>query len=634
MTTPRAAAWCPAIVLALVALAVCQIGGGGIGCSAQETAEGVQLGTAFPAPEKANGEIADIVVFKNQYAFVRRYYSLKEGNVLRIGEVPNAVFGTFFALADPDKAEVTSVAAEFVEAQREVDCTDIEDIMLANVGKQMKLFLSSGPNPTVVGTLQKVLVQGAEEEPGSTGKTTDREETITYSTWYPYWWDYPWWGPHWSSRSMTSTVVSQPPTSRAPAAVHYAVQTDEGLLIVESTDISSVMVLDEKPELSFKMKGKAKQLSISVRRKAEGPVVIAMVYLVKGMNWFPSYRLDLSGEETAELVMHGVIENDLGPLHGAHVRLAAGVPHFFRQECLSPLTLESIVESGANRASSIQQQVFYGARGDWASNAAQVAGDYQPIERPAGAGQPEADTAFAGANEDLFLYDCGKLELAAGARAKLLLHQAKIKYRDIYTWEYNFDRAAAELYRKHSGNQLPANEEEARRVWHSLVLENNTGFPWSTGVASVFKNGQIIAQERLTYTPSGSQNELKLTVATDIMNRTSEEELARKQNVRLEDGCDYVRVSDKFSMELTNLKREAVTVRVKRWVHGTVEKAEDAKVSLASRGEYPSWWNWNYGYNYYGWWSRFNPLTVVEWEVKLEPGKNRTLTLERFYFFR
>lgn len=603
------------------------------GCPAQEARDPVQLGDAFPSPERATGEIADVVVFKNRYAFVRRYYLLKEGDSLRIGEVPNAVFGTFFALADPDKGEVTSVTAEFVEAQREVDCLDMRDIILANVGKRMRFTLKSGSGATLTGVLQKVLVQGGEAENGSSTSATDREETVTYSTWYPYRGFYPWWEPYWSSGTATRSVSSvySPATPRPAAVVHYALQTSDGLAIIDSADVGSVLVCDEKPEMTFTMKGKAKQLTVAVKRKKSGPVVVAVVYLVQGMNWFPSYRLNLSGEDEAQMVMTGVIENDLGPLHGAHVRLAAGVPHFFRQEYLSPLTLENIVATGGDprSPSALQQQVFYGGRADvWASNA-QIASDYTAGQRPAA--QPETETAPDGANEDLFLFDAGVMDFAKGARAKILLREAKVRYRDIYTWDMNFDRAAMDCFARSSGNRVPATEEEAKRVWHTLELENNTASPWSTGVASVFRNGQIIAQERLTYTPPGARNELKLTVATDIMNRTTEEEVSRTGGIRKEDGGDYWRVSDKVSMVLTNVKREAVTVRVKRWVYGEVTAAEGAKTQRLALGETPEAWRWGY---YWGWWVHLNAVTRVEWEVKLEPGETRTLTAERSYFFR
>lgn len=601
--------------------------------SATVSSESVQLGDGFPPPERAKGGIADVVVFKNGYAFVRRYYLLEEGDTLRIGEVPNAAFGTFFALAEVDKAEVISVRTEFVEAQREVGCSDIRDVVLANVGKRLKFGMRSGNAPTVVGVLRKVLVAGGEGDADESQRTTSREETVVHTTWDPYWWYYPWWRSYSSRTERTlSTVASQPPSVGLQKDVYYAVETSEGLLIINSADVASVLVIDDNPQLTFKMKGRAKQLTIQVRRKMQGPVVIAVVYLVKGLNWIPSYRLVLSDDEKASFIMTGIIENDLGELRGARIRLAAGVPHFLRQEHLCPLTLENVVASGegCQRCFSFQRQVFYGARGrEWLCNASQVAGDFRPIQQPSDKIQLE-DTP-SGYNEDLFLYDCGVLDLAAGARVKLLLRAVDIKCRDLYVWEYDFDRAAMECYSKHSGRDLPAIEEKDRRVWHVLVLENSTDFPWSTGVATVFKNGLAIAQERLTYTPPGSQNELRLTVATNIMNRSTEEEFSRVENQRLGDGYYYTRVNDRIIMTLTNLKREPVKIRVKRWVYGTVDKVEDAKVTRLSRGEMPKWW---YSGWYWGWWLWYNPFSTVEWEVELKPGECKTLTVERHYFFR
>lgn len=600
--------------------------------------QSVELGDSFPEAAEANGEIRDLVVFKNGHAFVRRYYTLGRGDTLRIGTVPDAVFGTFFALADPEAGEVTSIQTEFVEARREIDCASLRDVILANVGKRLKFTCRDGGLCT--GILAKVLTHGGGDESASPARSVGSEETITYSTWHPNWSWYPWWGPYASTRSTSVTRPATPPPA-LPVEVSYAIQTPEGMQILEAADVKSVLVLDAAPKMTFSMEGKARQLTVKVRRKREGSIVMAVVYLVKGVNWIPSYRITLPDEgEKAGLALHGILENDLESLRGARVRLAAGVPHFFRQEFLSPLTLEDVVASGGDAQSprSLQRQVFYGARGDmfqnWASNASQVAGDFRAI----GGGGPsggEAPTApLEGANEDLFLYDAGVPDLARGARAKILVRSAEVPFHDLYTWEITLDRAARDNYKRSTGSDLPGNDEESSRVWHALVLENRGDFPWTTGVATVFRKGQILAQERLTYTPAGAENELKLTVATDILNRMSDEEVNRSGNVRLDDGNTYYRMDERLSMHLSNLKREKVRVRVRRVVFGTVDATTDGKVKPLASGETPSWWGHGYSWYGWGWWGRYNPLTTVEWDLDLAAGEPRTLTVDRHYFFK
>ena len=93
-------------------------------------------------------------------------------------------------------------------------------------------------------------------------------------------------------------------------------------------------------------------------------------------------------------------------------------------------------------------------------------------------------------------------------------------YDDLYTWDIA-DFVENAQYRP----QPPDNETQD--VWHTIRFTNTSKQPFSTGVATIFKDNQIIGQDTMRYASPGGKAELQITKAMDVSADQLEEEISR-----------------------------------------------------------------------------------------------------------
>ena len=102
-------------------------------------------------------------------------------------------------------------------------------------------------------------------------------------------------------------------------------------------------------------------------------------------------------------------------------------------------------------------------------------------------------------------------------------------------------------------------------------------------------------------------------------------------------GHDYRRIDMQGAIALTNKKREAVEVEVRRSVLGLAGEADSGGVAVQqSLAELwtdtprPEWWSW---WNFPYWWYHWNGLARFEWKLRLEPGATVKLGATWHYYW-
>jgi hypothetical protein len=353
-----------------------------------------------------------------------------------------------------------------------------------------------------------------------------------------------------------------------------------------------------------------------------------LIYFGPGIRWIPTYRVGIGDNENADIVMQAEILNEAEDLSEVAVNLVVGVPNFRFKDVVSPLSLEArltnplqaaapqlMSQSMSNVALMSQQRLGY------------VYDSGEEESRPSGAGVPAVPSELAtGGSQDLFVYKIPSLSLDRGERAAIPLVSVKAPFRHIYTWDVRLTRSGAEAVSgggKHSSPvKLSKNE-----VWHQIESENTSDVPWTTGAALVMDDYLPIAQELLTYTAIGDKNRLPLTVAVDIRGEYEEEEIGRDMRAGRFDGHEYVKLSKKGTLRVTNYKKESADLLIKCQFGGNATKASDEgeiKITDFSSGD---WQNFRGS-------SALTGHSTIEWELTLEPGETKEVTCEYYYYLR
>jgi hypothetical protein len=163
------------------------------------------------------------------------------------------------------------------------------------------------------------------------------------------------------------------------------------------------------------------------------------------------------------------------------------------------------------------------------------------------------------------------------------------------------------------------------KVWHQYELTNSGTAPWTTGAALILKNNLPLGQELMTYTPPGAKTLLPVTVAVDMTGDLQEKELGRTVNALRLDGYEYSLIQKRATISIDNFRKEKSTTRVTFTVTGKADKAtEGGKIEINDRRA-----NVNVGDI-----SRANNESTVSWDLVVEPGTCKVLTVDYTYYSR
>jgi len=306
--------------------------------------------------------------------------------------------------------------------------------------------------------------------------------------------------------------------------VHLRTARGQEVVPVKSIRRIRGAALKTQGTVTHRQVSRTKRLIFSVGEALAGQeVTLDLIYVRPGVRWVPSYRLEEVGDGSeVVLSLQGELYNDAEPLRDTHVDLVVGVPNLRFKDVVSPLTLESTIRRTINASAHLRNDFDNNMLMN--SNVAQV---YDPRGGSAGAagGVMELPSSLTATQQkDLTLYSAGRLTLGKGSRATLPLWRQTVVKEDMFSFDYHPVRGAAK--RRLSPGQSPL-EIERKPVWRKFSLRHRGELAWTTGPVLMLRDGMPLAQELLTYTPSGGSALIPVTVAVNIRGRHESEELAR-----------------------------------------------------------------------------------------------------------
>jgi len=507
-----------------------------------------------------------VTLFKNGYGVVTARADLPGAGGVRIAELPKSTLGSFW-LGWSGDTRISEIVARHALVSDTQPAGSIPELLQANVGNEVSLLIS---NEWVTGTIRAIPQPHTKPQPQ----------------------------PQPAHRG--NHAIFPPPR---PVGDTLLLETADRLEVIRISHIQR-LGLPRDAATDYTQHREEPALDFTVTQPGEDPT-LWVEYMASGIAWSPSYRVDISNDQTATLTAKAVIVNDLLDMHRVDVELVTGYPHLQHADSTSGFWLEPL-------QTFLQGMRERDQRRDMTANIMMQQRAYASNFAGAGAGVPAAPVGGE-ATEDLYFYQLPDVTLARGERGYFPLMTVSVPYEHCYTWDIPDYVDDNNRYQQQS-------DDKPEVVWHAINLKNTTDQPWTTAPGQTTKSGRLLGQDTLHYTPVGADTDLRITQALAIVAEQSEFEVERQRDAERFHGYRYDKVTVRGELAITNRKGTDVTVRITKQLSGEVESAEgDPQVHRLGTGL-----------------RRVNPRSELVWTVpvKADPEQPVKLTYRYTVFVR
>ena len=531
------------------------------------------LETAAP---QAQVKLRQVALFKNGLGFFVSEVTVPEKqNSFRIVPFGAASHGTFW-VSYPPKVKLESLTAKEIESEELVEAVTIPELLRANVGRKVSLAFD---DKQIVGVIKHFAEQRQRPTPSPYAPGRPEQTPAGY-------------------RGYTSWDLT-------PSRL-MIIETEQAEVAIDPQNVRKIEFLGGKMKRSFEQKKKVVELQVRlsgrVPRKA-----LTLSYLAKGITWAPSYIVDITEDDKAQVSAKAVVINEVCDLDDVTIQLVTGFPHLQFADVVSPLALkenlaqflQSLVKGESERGRpGVMSQVMYQAGGIGGYGG----GGYKELF------MPEYGAAEAGkVAEDLFLYPVENVRLKKGQVGYLPLFTESVPYKHIYQWkipDYVNEEERYSYDRRREQEREPDEE-----VWHCLRLENTTKVPWTTAPAETVKEGLILGQDTLKYTPAQGETTLRITRAMSVKAEQLELETERKRDAAQLYGRHYDLITVEGKLSVTNFQPKAITLEITKTLSGEVKSSQPkVKIEKQARGL-----------------RQMNAVLKLTWTIQLKPGEQKQL---------
>jgi len=530
-----------------------------------------QAGAAESAAPLQALEVRQLSLFKNGLGFFVGQVACPEAQTsLQIALPVAPSHGTLW-VSYPADLPLAGIVAGQVDSVESVEAVTIEEMLRANVGRRVRL-----------------MVQDKEITGRITYVARDRGPLVPN----PY-------GPGRESVEYASGRIWQPPAL-------ITLETDNGELSLNSGTVTQMTVTDGPANRRVAGQGRSAILRVRLKSPAHGQR-LTVSYLAKGVTWAPSYMVDLSDEQRVLLSAKALIIDDACELRDVEAHLITGFPHLQFADVVSPIALK---QNLAQFLQALSSGTSERGRPDILSNVMTQRVAYSGM---GGMADQEAMPAYGAAEagitaEDLFLYPAGRLDLGKNEVAYVPLFTEAVSCKHIYQWDIPDTVGPEGDYPPGARAGRSAGGEE--EVWHSLRLTNATRVPWTTAPAETVKNGALLGQDTLPYTPTGSAATLRITRAVGVRAEQRELEIDRKREAVQMYGTRYELVTVRGELSIVNSQSKPIDLEITKTLSGEVKSSEpQARIDRLAAGL-----------------QRMNGLVKLTWNLQLGPGEKKEMS--------
>lgn len=335
-----------------------------------------------------------------------------------------------------------------------------------------------------------------------------------------------------------------------------------------------------------------------IRIRAAGPsnAKLYTISLEKGASWAPGYAVELQEDMKLKLTGKATIINETLDLKDVEARLITGFPNIRFIGSEDPFTSTQGLFQFINGLGAAPGTMGGGAMSQNVGRAREA--DARDMEMGFDVMNPSSLEGFQA--EDLFFYRQPNVTLKPSERGYYMMFEGEGKYEQYFTADLN---AWTDL------NRQPDANSEGGDVWNTIEFTNPIKQPLTTAAATVFKDGEILGQDMMTYTSVGGKAVLKITKALDIKVKSSSEVVDRRPStIKDKDGrVIYDIVTIKGRIDAISLRPKAVDVRLSYTLDGDVKATDPAGTASKTTVNL----------------SQINPRSVIKWKADLQPGKKQ-----------
>jgi hypothetical protein len=499
-----------------------------------------------------------ISIFKNGSAFFIKEGKVKtkNGSYIMTENLPRALFGTFWIHSPSNELKQVTSYTDLVTTTSEDIARSFIDLVQANKGKKMKIHI--GKDEIYEGIPEEVVMKDVKGEE----KRFVNQSIIVFKT-----------ATDWLSFS--------------PAEIRRIQFLEKPNQLLEKETVTNKHVLS----VDFTTKKSEQNLE--------------MMYLENGINWTPTYLIEMTSDTKAKLSLRAEVTNNAEDIDNTDVNFVVGIPNFRYANKLSSLVdFLGMVYPNKNQyalnnvSSNLLQTSDYGI-------------DDASMTAP---GTPMGGGVVGDADEDLYFYNVKNITLKNGGRGQYPIFSKEIDIAHIYECNMAQNSATTGFYQK----DFLFTPDNKNPVFHSIKVNNNLEFPWTTGSAMVMssKSGEKrpISQDMLNYTPMKGHSYVKLTEAPDIKVKHAEKEVSREQKVRKVNANNgryyYDLVTVEGKIKVRSFKDKKVDLNLKRIIYGELIESEVKwlKAERVNRS------------------ADINKITDVCWETSLDPEEELEIT--------
>ncbi len=472
------------------------------------------------AQEKENSpfKTRSVSIFKNGSSFFIKDGKVptQNGSFLMTENLPRALFGTFWVHSPQNELKHVHSYTDMITDKGERIAGSYFDLLQANIGKKVRVHI--GQEEEYEGVVEEVVTKDAKGKE----KKTLGSAIIVFRT-----------GTKWLSFS--------------PSEIRRLEFMEKPNQLLETETTSSKHVLS----VDFTTKKKEQALE--------------MMYLQNGLNWVPTYLIELVSDQKAKLSLRAEVTNNAEDIEDTDVNFVVGIPNFKYANRLSFLVdfLGMVHPGHKNYALNNFSNSISTASVKYESDASF-------------SGTPMGPGVEGDADEDLYFYKVKDINLKKGGRGQYPVFSKEIDVAHIYETNLAQNAVNKGYYQK----DFLFSPDNQNPVFHSVKVMNETDFPWTTGAALVVSNksGETrpISQDLLKYTPIKGHTYVKLTEAPDIKVKQAEKEIAREERVKKMPGNNtyyYDLVTVEGKIKVKSYKKKKVDLNIKRTIIGELRKS-------------------------------------------------------------
>lgn len=518
-----------------------------------------------PPPEPL--DIRQVALFKNGLGFFVGQVACPEDRTSFQVVLPVAPSHGTFWISYPADLSLTSATAGQIDSEELVDAISIPELLQANPGRRVRLTIGDKETIGVIRYMARNR-EAPRLDPYTPGRSP---EPAGYRPW------------------------EQPQQGGL-----LVLETDTGELSLDPRVITQAAFLDGKAERRVTRQDKLAVLRVQLKKPAPG-CKLTISLLGKGVTWAPSYMVDITETGEARLSAKALVLNDACEIRGAEVQLVTGFPHLQFADTLSPVALKQNLAQFLQALSAGRSEPGMSAvTSNVMAQSVMYRDDRASVDMPAyGAAE------IGQAAEDLFLYPAGALHLGKDEVAYLPLFTETVPCKHVYQWDIPDSVSEENPYP--SRREQPAAEEE---VWHSLRLTNTTKAPWTTAPGETVKNGVILGQDTLRYTPPTAESTLRITRAVGVKAEQREFETDRKREATHMYGYSYDLITVRGDLSIVNLQDKAIDLEITKSLSGEIKSSDpNAKIEKLAAGL-----------------RRMNGLLKLTWAIQLNPGEKKDVS--------